>query len=111
MLTKQLSAFVPIHDSKADEGLLTADELARHPFVPGGIFFSPACLAGGMQGNSDYAAWINPVNLTQYSGADARLSNVAQQILRNPKGPVAFLAHFDISMASLFQIILLFFIH
>lgn len=85
-----MAEWLHIEESLIDKSLL----------VPGGTFFSPACLAGGMQGNSDYAAWIDPVNLTQYSGADARLSNVAQQVLRNPKGPVAFLAHFDISMAS-----------
>ncbi|MFZ1882372.1 MAG: hypothetical protein WAU53_01925 [Rhodoplanes sp.] len=79
---------------------MTADELARHPFVPGGIFFSPACLGGGMQGDSDYAAWIDPVNLADCFGGEARLSNNARELLRNPKGPVALLAHFDISMAS-----------
>ena len=93
-------AFVLVHDSMADEGLLTADELIRDPFVPGGIFFSPACLAGGLQGNSDYASWIDPGNLTRFCGTEARLSSVADAVLRNPDGPVAFLAHFDISMAS-----------
>jgi hypothetical protein len=93
-------SFVLEKDSKQDGGLLTAGELSATPFVPGGIVFSPACLSAGTQANSDFAAWIDPVDLPNYLGVDTRLSANSLALLSSPSGPIAMLAPFDISLVA-----------
>jgi hypothetical protein len=86
--------------SKDDEGLVTPDDVRQGPFAPGGVVFSPACLGGGTQANSDYAAWIDPHNLPPYLGATTRASALSRTLLAAPDGPVALVLHFDISMGN-----------
>lgn len=92
-------AFVLRFGSKAEEGLLDPGDL-RGPFAPGGIVFSPACLGGGTQASSDYAAWIDPQNLPPYLGATTRASALGRTLLASPDGPAALVLHFDISMGN-----------
>ncbi|MBI2851676.1 MAG: hypothetical protein HYX84_01035 [Chloroflexi bacterium] len=93
-------AFLLEFGSESDEGLLTTDDFARNKFVPGGIVFSPACLAGGTMVPSDFSSWIDPEGLTPYGGGRTKLSETSLAMLGSPRGPIAVLAHFDISIAS-----------
>ncbi len=86
--------------SRDEEGLLAADDVRAAPFVPGGIVFSPACLGGGTQANSDYAAWIDPQNLPPYLGAATQASALSRALLTSLGGPAALVLHFDISMGN-----------
>lgn len=93
-------SFVLRFDSKEDDGLLTFDEVAAHPFVPGGIVFTPACMGGGSMSNSDYCAWIDSEGLAGYMGGRTEISAISRSMLASPQGPAAIVAHFDVSMAS-----------
>ena len=93
-------AFVLEFESEAEAGLMTPADLTAKPFVPGGIVFSPACLAGGSMGNSDFAAWIDPESLAEYLGPETTMSAISRAMLSSPSGPIGVLAHFDISIAS-----------
>lgn len=93
-------AFVLEYGSESDAGLLTATDFVENKFVPGGIFFSPACLAGGTMVPSDFAAWIDPTGLEAYVGGQTKLAETTCTMLSSPGGPNAVLAHFDISIAS-----------
>lgn len=93
-------AFVLRYGAEEDEGLLTPNDIASKPFVSGGIVFSPACLAGGTQGDSDFAAWLDPQGLPLYTGEHSRVSSIGQALLASASGPMAALVHFDISISS-----------
>ncbi|MDR7419796.1 MAG: hypothetical protein QN178_12915 [Armatimonadota bacterium] len=93
-------AFVLQFGAKDDQDLLRPDDLRGRPFAPGGIVFSPACLAGGTQANSDYAAWIDPRNLPPYLGSTTQASALSRALLASPDGPAALVMHFDISMGN-----------
>jgi hypothetical protein len=95
-----LGAFVLDFESPIGNGLLTYEDIADIEFVPGGIFFSPACLAGGTQENSDFANWIEKESLLQYLGLKSGTSKISQELLKSRKGPIASFMHFDISMSS-----------
>lgn len=93
-------AFVLRFGARDDEALLHPDDLREGPFARGGIVFSPACLGGGTQANSDYAAWIDPQNLPPYLGAATQGSALARVLLASPDGPAGLVLHFDISMGN-----------
>lgn len=93
-------ALVLKFESTSDEGLMTPNDISEKPFVPGGIVFTPACLAGGTMSNSDFAAWIDPDRLAPYLGPETNMSAICRAMLSSPQGPIGVLAHFDISMAS-----------
>ena len=93
-------AFVLDSRSKMKEGLLTPSNISNIPFVPGGIVFSPACLAGGTIENSDYSYWIMQHNLAPYLGKTTSTSSICNNMLSSLIGPIASLLHFDISMFS-----------
>lgn len=95
-----MGALVLQFGSREDEGLLTPDEVVQGPFVPGGIVFTPACMAGGTQSDSDFVAWLEDDSLAPYVGADTRMSALSQAMLGAPQGPAIVLAHFDISMGG-----------
>jgi len=97
---EKAGSFVLKYDSDKDEGLLVADEVTSNPFVPGGIFFSPACLGGGTVQNSDYASWLQQESLKEYLGSNTKISSIGEAMLRAGKGPIAALLHFDISMGA-----------
>lgn len=93
-------SFVLRFESGDDDGLLTPSDVSAHPFAPGGIVFSPACMGGGNVSDSDYSAWIDPEGLAGYTGMRTEISAISRAMLASPQGPAAVVAHFDISMAS-----------
>src|SRR6185503_240434 len=56
-------------DSTGDHGVVSAADVSRSAFVPGGVLFTPACMTGGTMSSSDYSAWIDPEGLPGYMGA------------------------------------------
>jgi hypothetical protein len=93
-------AFVLEFGSTEDSGLLTPADVAQGPFVPGGVVFTPACMGGGSMSNSDYCAWVDDDSLADYVGGRTEIGATARAMLGSPTGPIAIVAHFDVSMAS-----------
>ncbi len=93
-------SFVLDFNSNNETGLLTPEDVTSEPFVPSGILFSPACLAGGTQADSDFASWIKRNGLTPYLGQDTGISAISSTLLGSSVGPVAALMHFDISLCG-----------
>jgi hypothetical protein len=93
-------AFVIQFDSNDDSGLLTPQEVIGEPFVPGGIVFSPACLSGGTQADSDFASWVERDTLPAYLGNETKMGAISDTLLSSPTGPIAALLHFDVSMSA-----------
>ena len=93
-------AFVLDVKARQDDGLLTSVDVEDRRFCPGGILFTPACLAGGTVGRSDFMSWLDPRNLAEYVISDTHQSELCSTLLKSASGPLAILAHFDISIAS-----------
>ncbi len=93
-------AFVLDTDAAGRDGLLGPGDLPDGPFVPGGVVFTPACLSGGTQGDSDFAGWIGWAALAPFLASPASLSPTVQALLHAAQGPLAVVAHFDISVAG-----------
>ncbi|WP_428264808.1 hypothetical protein [Haliangium sp.] len=96
---------------------ITADELTRGRFLPGGLWFVFACFGLGTPHHSVYHQWLRRLrDLGEFgSGLDAVmhslpdpgkpgfLAALPQAVLANPNGPLAILGHLDLAWSYSFQ--------
>ncbi len=92
-------------------------DLARGPFLPGGLWFYFACFGAGTPSASAFHPWLKRLRAGgRYAGRlDAILaslprpgerpfvSSLAQAALANPEGPLAVLGHVDLAWTYGFQ--------
>jgi hypothetical protein len=90
---------------------LTADEVRRLPFLPGGMWFCVACFGAATPRKSAFHAWLSMLARQQLfpgrpeavldslprPGEPPFLAALPQSLLANPLGPVAFLGHSDLA--------------
>lgn len=90
---------------------LTAEEVAKGAFLPGGVWFFLACYGGGTPSTSAYFHWLS--QLRETGGFAGRVDSVLAGLpkggdrpflaalpkaaISNPDGPLAILAHVDLA--------------
>ncbi|NOK03987.1 MULTISPECIES: hypothetical protein [Myxococcus] len=90
------------------EQLLTADDVASRPFLPGGIWFGLACFSAGTPARSAYAPWLrdlpslqaaraSPLTALPAPGERPFVAALPQAALANPDGPLAVVGHMDLA--------------
>lgn len=101
--------------SFGSSGSLQASELARAPFLPGGIWFMLACFGAGTPARSSYHHWLRQLEAVgAFSGAAVALEAldsagkgfvgaVPKATLANEAGPLAFVGHVDLAWTYGFQ--------
>jgi len=91
--------------------LLTARDIARGPFLPGGAWFMFACYSAGTPAHSAYLPFLKKLQSLGVMGnvADRILAALPkanekpfvaalpQAALANPEGPLAFIGHVDLA--------------
>ena len=100
--------------SFGSEGALSADALSQlgsSPFLPGGVWFMLACYGAGTPESSAYQKWLSELaRVGQFrgqpqsvlaglpkSGERPFIAALPQAVLRNDKGPLAFMGHVDLA--------------
>jgi hypothetical protein len=94
---------------------LTAKDLARRTFLPGGMWFYFACFSVGTPAQSAYTPWLRQLAKTDPEAA-RRLERVLlqgeerpfiaalpQAVLANPNGPLAVIGHVDLAWTYSFR--------
>ena len=99
--------------SFGSEGAITADDLARAPFLPGGVWIYFACLGAGTPRASAYRHWLEMLAAQGMelgpAGAALReldggfVSGPGKAALANPDGPLAVLGHFDLAWSYSYE--------
>lgn len=95
---------------------LVADDVARRPFLPGGVWISFACFSAGTPKRSTYAPWLQRLRNANAGGQslesvlasaplDARpfVAALPQAALANPEGPLAVIGHVDLAWSYAYQ--------
>ncbi|WP_437682085.1 transposase [Sorangium sp. So ce131] len=90
--------------------LLTAEGVQSASFLPGGLWFCVACFGAGTPKESAFYPWLSLLAregafsgvkrvLESLPSSDERpfLAALPQAALRNPKGPLAVIAHLDLA--------------
>ncbi len=95
------------------DGAVTGADLAKRPFMPGGVWFMFACYGAGTPDVSAYQHWIKRLAdlgklkgfdvLASLKGARPFVASLPQRVLANPDGPLAFVGHVDLAWAYSFQ--------
>lgn len=94
------------------EGALTADELARASFLPGGIWLYFACFGAGTPRTSAYRHWLDMLardGMALGSVAALReleggfVSGLGKAALASPDGPLALLGHVDLAWSYSYE--------
>jgi hypothetical protein len=92
--------------------LLSGEDLASRPFLPGGIWFCLACYSAGTPARSTYEPWLHQLRSlnpdaartleTAMPGEGDRPFTAAlpQAALANPDGPLAVIGHVDLAWTS-----------
>jgi hypothetical protein len=96
--------------------VLTADEVGRRPFLPGGVWLYFACLGAGTPARSTYTPWLQRLNeagegsrhlesVLATAPMDARpfVAALPQAALANPEGPLAVIGHVDLAWSSAYH--------
>lgn len=90
---------------------LTADAVAKAPFLPGGVWFCLASFAAGTPDASTFAPWLERIAergghrqaakdvLRSLPAAGTRpfVAALPQALLANPRGPLAIVGHVDLA--------------
>ncbi len=96
---------------------LPAEELARQPFLPGGVWFNLSCFGAGTPNTSAFAHWLEALREQGEwqapaaavlaglppAGEEGFISSTAQAALANPRGPLAFIGHLDLAWSYSFE--------
>lgn len=94
--------------------VLTGDDIARGPFLPGSIWFYFACYGAGTPAQSSYEPWLRelvaqkaiPQNTVEMAlkglAKNAFLGALPKAALANPNGPIAILGHVDLAWSLSF---------
>ncbi|MRG98056.1 helix-turn-helix domain-containing protein [Polyangium spumosum] len=91
--------------------LLTANDISRGPFLPGGVWFMFACYGAGTPSRSAYLPWLSRLHELGVIGnaADGVLAALPQRgdppfiaalpqaALANPEGPLGVVGHVDLA--------------
>lgn len=78
-----------------DEDLFMAADVPMNiPFLEGSIFFQFACFGYGTPAKSDFAHWLHPYIPEWYAEKDF-ISALPKQLLKHPRGPIAYIGHVD----------------
>lgn len=91
--------------------LLTANDIADVPFLPGGMWFMFACHGAGTPSRSAYFPWLsrlhslgflskaatNVLGSLPLNGEKPFVAALPQAALANPLGPLGFLGHVDLA--------------
>lgn len=80
------------HDFLAS--LVTAEDIpADEPFLEGSVFFQFACFGYGTPAESEFEHWYSGTP-QKYTDKDF-VAALPKKLLANPRGPIAFIGHFD----------------
>ena len=97
--------------------LLTGDDVAGQPFLPGGVWFLFACYGLGTPARSSYATWIDELYRSQrlrdrdraaieagqlVPGDAPFIADLPRRALANPEGPLAVIGHVDLAWSYSF---------
>lgn len=96
---------------------LTHEDVAKGPFLPGGVWFYFACLGAGTPGTSAYHHWLGELKKVGLfagplddvlrslpTGEQAPfVARLPQAALANPEGPLSVLGHVDLAWTFSFQ--------
>lgn len=95
---------------------LTADEVSRRPFLPGGLWVFFACFSVGTPADSTYTPWLRRLERAGNGGTglesvlssrplDGRpfVAALPQAALANPEGPLAVLGHVDLAWSYAYR--------
>jgi len=99
------------------EAPLTAEGVARGPFLPGGAWFFLACLSAGTPSRSAYRPWLERLRASgEYggrvedvlaalpaAGEPPFIAALPRAALANPEGPLAIIGHLDLAWTYGFQ--------
>jgi hypothetical protein len=99
------------------EDPLTAEHVARGPFLPGGAWFFLACLSAGTPSRSVYRPWLEKLKadgefggpledvlrVLPEAGEPPFIAALPRAALANPEGPLAILGHLDLAWTYSFQ--------
>jgi hypothetical protein len=90
--------------------LLTANDIARGPFLPGGVWLMFACYGAGTPSRSAYLPWLERLHRLGLSEAPDRVlaalprsgeppfvAALPQAALANPEGPLGVVGHVDLA--------------
>jgi hypothetical protein len=95
--------------------LLTGQDVASRPFLPGGVWFFFACFSAGTPVRSSYAHWLRKLQAQDPEGARAIssvllpegekpfIAALPQAALANPEGPLAVIGHVDLAWSFGFR--------
>jgi hypothetical protein len=94
---------------------VTAEDVARGPFLPGGIWFFFACFGAGMPSRSAYEPWLRDLSkkaelavwakkalLGLPQGSPPFLAALPQAALANADGPLVVIGHVDLAWSYAF---------
>lgn len=91
--------------------LLTANDIARDPFLPGGVWFMFACYGAGTPARSAYFPWLSRLHELGVVGSAADyvlralpkegeppfIAALPEAALANPDGPLGVVGHVDLA--------------
>lgn len=120
MKRRQQGALLWGTDCSRAEHLISADDVASGPFLPGGFWFIFACFGAGTPKKSVYWHWLEHLkqkgdeNLARYDLSRALqylpspeqapfVAALPSAALANPDGPLAVLGHVDLAWAHSFR--------
>jgi hypothetical protein len=99
------------------EGPLRPSDVAKGPFLPGGLWFYFACFGAGVPGESAYRHWLDMLAqhgmaglgnlqavLQGLAAGSGFTSGIAQAALANPDGPLAVLGHVDLAWSCSYEV-------
>jgi hypothetical protein len=87
---------------------ITAERVAKGPFMPGGLWLMFACFGAGTPSDSAYQPWLDALRTlgTLPNAPDVRnnlsmgppfIAALPQKALANPEGPLGFIGHVDLA--------------
>jgi hypothetical protein len=99
-----------------DSDPLTAETLARRPFLPGGVWLMVACFGAGTPATSAYEPWLaalaarggdagavrEVLRSLPRAGEPPFLAALPRAALANPNGPLAVIGHIDLAWTFAF---------
>ncbi|MCP3102783.1 hypothetical protein LZ198_28290 [Myxococcus sp. K15C18031901] len=121
--TPERRAWTSFEEQRAQQGalvlargqVLTAKDVARGPFLPGGFWFGLACFSAGTPAHSCYETWLQDLpslhpaaarfTKTPLHSPDGRpfIAALPQAALANPEGPLAMVGHIDLAWTTSFN--------
>ncbi len=95
------------------DGIVTGNDLANRPFMPGGVWFMFACYGAGTPDVSAYQHWLSRLAslgkmkelevISSLKGERPFVAALPQRVLANPEGPLAFIGHVDLAWSYSFH--------